>query len=148
MAKVYGAGEQRCGNCGAPVVPGLAVCNYCRKAYAGAKPGPKCPGCGAVSVAGAMACGRCRSPMARSCLFCGAASPLDAAACRHCHEAFAGAEERKRQREEAAKQHQYMQLANTGIQAAGAVIASGAATGLLDSVGDLLGSVFDAATDD
>lgn len=85
--------------------------------------------------------------MARSCIFCGAASPLDAAGCRHCHEAFAGAEERKQQRAEAAKQHQYMQLANTGIQAAGAVIASGAATGILDSVGDLFGSIIDAASD-
>jgi ribosomal protein L40E len=85
--------------------------------------------------------------MARTCLFCGAASPLDAAGCRHCHEAFAGAEQRKQQRAEAAKQHQYMQLANTGIQAAGVVIASGAAGGLLDSVGDLLGSVFDSVGD-
>jgi predicted nucleic acid-binding Zn ribbon protein len=85
--------------------------------------------------------------MARSCIFCGAASPLDAPSCRHCREAFAGAEDRKRQRDEAAKQHQYMQLASTGIQTAGVVIASGAADGLLDSVGDLFGSLLEAASD-
>jgi hypothetical protein len=147
MARVYGAKERRCGHCGAPIVPGLAVCNYCRHAYVGAPPGPKCPKCAAVNVAGSMACGRCRIPMARSCIFCGAASPLDASACRHCHEAFAGAVERKQQREASYKQHQYMQLANTGIQAAGVVIASGAATGLLGSVGSLLGSIVDAAGD-
>jgi hypothetical protein len=85
--------------------------------------------------------------MARTCIFCGCASPLDYAACRQCHEAFAGAEQRKQQREDAAKQQQYVQLAHTGIQAAGTVIASGAASGLLDSVGDLFGSILDAAGD-
>lgn len=144
MAKAYGAHERRCENCGAEVIPGLASCNYCRRLYAGVAQGPKCPRCSAVNVAGAMACGRCRSPMAQSCIFCGAASPLDFASCRHCREAFAGAAQRKQQREEAYKQQQYMQLAQTGISTAGQVIASGAASGLLESVGDLFASAMDS----
>ena len=147
MAKAYGAGDRRCDTCGAEIIPGLAGCNYCRRAYAGVQQGPKCPGCSAVNTAGAMACGRCRSPMAQSCIFCGAASPLDYAACRHCREAFAGAPQRKQQREEAYKQQQYMHMAQTGISTAGQVIASGAANGLLDSVGDLFSAAMNSVGD-
>lgn len=143
MARVHGATEHRCVNCGAPLVPGLAACDYCRHAYAGVPPGPRCPACDVVNVAGAMACGRCRGPIARACVFCGGASPLDAAACRHCREAFAGAEQRKQQRDEAARHKRYMDLAGVGIQTAGVVIASGAAEGFLDAVGSLLNTLSD-----
>lgn len=143
MARVKGSHEGGCVNCGAPGFSGLAACDYCGHAYAGMQPGPRCVACDVINVAGAMACARCRVAISQSCLFCGRASPLDAAACRHCREAFAGAVERKAQRDAAVRHKRYMDFAGTGVQVAGAVIASGAAEGFLDAVSSLLKSLDD-----
>lgn len=143
MARARTPGGEDCENCGAPRVPGLASCDYCRHPYPGAAPGPKCRACDVVNLAGSMACGRCRMPLARACLFCGGASPLDAAACRHCREAFAGAQERIAQREAAARSKRNAELLGVGIQTAGVVISSGAAEGLLNALSGLLNSVSD-----
>lgn len=143
MARVTGAHARGCENCGAPNFPGLAACDYCKHAYPGTSPGPRCVACDVINVAGAMACARCRVAISQSCLFCGTASPLDAAACRRCREAFAGAAERKAQRDAAVRHKRYMDFAGTGVQVAGAVITSGAAEGLLDAVSSLLRSLDD-----
>jgi predicted nucleic acid-binding Zn ribbon protein len=81
--------------------------------------------------------------IARTCVFCGGASPLDAASCVRCREAFAGAEQRKQQRDEAARNKRYMDLAGVGIQTAGVVISSGAAEGFLDAVSSLINTLSD-----
>lgn len=138
MARVNPPTDNRCANCGAPIVPGLAGCDYCRHAYPGAAPGPKCVACDVVNVAGAMSCGRCRGPIAKDCVFCGRASPLDVAACVHCREAFAGAAQRKQARDDAARHKRYMDLAGTGVQVAGGLIQSGAAAGLLNAIANLV----------
>lgn len=141
MARARTHGAEECDHCGAPRVPGLASCEYCRQPYPGAAPGPRCRPCDVVNLTGALACGRCRSPLARACLFCGAASPLDAAACVHCREAFAGAPERLAQREAAARSRRNAELLGVGIQTAGVVISSGAAEGFLDALAGLVDTI-------
>jgi hypothetical protein len=52
-------------------------------------------------------------------MFCGGASVLTATACQRCGEAFAGAVERKRARDEQVKQQQTMQAVQQGIGVVG-----------------------------
>lgn len=133
----------QCHNCGAPFAPGRAECNYCRAAYMHVAAGPRCPRCRTLSARGASACAQCQAPLTQGCLFCGTASPLEAPACVRCHEAFAGMADRKRLRDAQAERAQYFQMAQTGASVAGAVVASGAASSLFDSVSSLVGDLLD-----
>lgn len=93
-----------CHGCGAAPVSGLAACPYCRGAYAGVEAGVACPGCGGMSARGRAVCAQCQGSLTRTCVFCDAVSLLELAQCSKCHEAFAGAVERKRERDRLAKE--------------------------------------------
>lgn len=95
--------DHDCQSCGAAPVAGLAACPYCRGAYAGVEAGATCPGCGCLSVRGRGVCAHCQGALTRACVFCAAVSLLELPQCVRCHEAFAGAVERKRERERLAR---------------------------------------------
>jgi predicted nucleic acid-binding Zn ribbon protein len=65
--------------------------------------GVVCPRCGDHNAQGNTACASWGTPLTVSCVFCGAASPLGQAGCVRYGEAFHGALERKRQRDEQAQ---------------------------------------------
>lgn len=90
-----------------------------------------CPKCGDVNEERNPRCASCKTALVQSCVFCGAASPLTAAACVRCHEAFVGAEERKKAREEQQRQQQLMGLATQSVSTIGQFAASPTGRGLL-----------------
>jgi hypothetical protein len=127
----------QCKTCGAPFKDGLAECMYCDTRIEGRAGGVDCPSCGELATSDRRTCAACGASFARGCIFCGHASFITAPACTSCGEAFEGAQERKTQREAAAKQQQMMGLAAQGISMLGQ--AAGTPGGR-----DLLGSVLDA----
>lgn len=134
-------GTIRCDHCGAPPVPGLAACPYCRAAYPGVTAGVQCPRCRVVNAQGQTGCAGCGLGITRACVFCQHVSPLDAAACRRCREPFEGAEDRLRAQQAAQRRQQYLGLASQGLGAA--VTVATHPTGAR-----LLSSLFRALTDD
>jgi hypothetical protein len=131
--------SNECPTCGAPKTVGLAACHFCKAALPDAGPAVACPKCEAVNIEQNAACVLCNTPLSRGCLFCGGASPLTAAACARCGEAFAGAEERKRQRDQQAQDQQTMQLVEQGIGVLGQVASSsGGGGGLLGALESLV----------
>lgn len=108
-----------CGTCGAPPLGGLVACSYCQTPYAGAPRGVSCPACGDDNHPHNAACARCGGSLQRGCIFCGAASSIALASCSRCGEAFAGARDRKADREAAARQQQMMGIAASGVSVLG-----------------------------
>lgn len=113
-----------CENCGAPKNPGLVACSYCEVPYPGCPQGVDCPGCGDDNRSHLVACASCGCSLVRSCIFCGSASSITFPACGRCGEAFEGAEERKKQRDEQMRQQQMMGMAQQGISMVGQAAAS------------------------
>lgn len=133
--------SNECPTCGAPKTVGLAACHYCKAALPDAGAGITCPKCEAVNVEQNATCVLCNASLSRGCLFCGGASPLTAAACGRCGEAFAGAEERKRQRDQQAQDQQTMHMIEEGIGVLGAAATSsggGGGGGLLGALESLV----------
>jgi hypothetical protein len=132
----------RCLNCGAPHEDGLAECRYCDVPIPGRHAGIECPRCGELASADRRACAPCGENFVKACIFCGQEAWMTAPQCPRCHEAFAGAEERKRQRDqaaaEAARQQQMMNLAQQGLGVAATVAAGTTGTGLLGGIVDAL----------
>ena len=118
-----------CPNCGAPKTVGLVACHFCKAALPDAGNGVACPSCENVNREENPACVVCRAPLTRGCVFCAGQSPLNATSCARCGEAFAGAEERKRQRDLQAQEQQTMRLVEDGIGALGAAASGGVASG-------------------
>ena len=109
-----------CETCGAPPKPGMVSCEYCHQpisaeAADGAIP---CPSCHALNAWGATRCGGCQAWVVVQCVFCGGITPHNQAACMHCGEAFAGAPERKAERERA---HMMQTAASVAAPVLGAV---------------------------
>lgn len=115
------------------MTPGLLACSYCTRPYAGraGTGGITCPDCADVNARGRSTCATCGKPLVHGCVFCGGASPLECAQCVSCGEAFAGAVERKAQRDAQAKQEQMMNLAEQGLKAVGQVAQSPGARSVL-----------------
>ena len=114
----------KCANCGAPFEDGLATCAFCDVPIQGRASGVRCPACGELSTAGRRDCAHCHAAFTKGCVFCGHVAFLTATACPSCNEAFQGAHERKRQRDEAAKAAEQMQVAQQGISMLGQVASS------------------------
>jgi hypothetical protein len=95
------------------------ACSYCQTAYPGAPRGLSCPTCGDDNHPHNVACARCNGSLQRDCIFCGAASSIAVPACTRCGEAFAGARDRKAEREAAARRQQMMGIAATGVSVLG-----------------------------
>ena len=101
-----------CNRCGAPRVTGYAACKFCKTPYEcdPDKPAIPCPRCATLSEWGTQKCVACQAWIVVKCVFCGALSPHNTPQCLKCNEAFAGAPERLRQRQEAASRQQTMQV--------------------------------------
>jgi hypothetical protein len=130
-----------CHVCGAPKAAGLVACGFCKAAYPDATGGIDCPKCENVNRVENASCAVCHTALTRGCVFCGNSSSLSATSCQSCSEAFAGAEERKRQRDAAAQQQQTMRLVEEGIGVLGAVASAssgGGGGGLLGALENLL----------
>jgi hypothetical protein len=124
--------SNECPTCGAPKTVGLAACHFCKAALPDVGPAVACPKCEAMNLEKNPSCVLCNAPLSRGCLFCGAGSPLSAVSCTRCGEGFAGAEERKKQRDEQAQEQQMMHLVEEGIGVLGAAATSGGSgTGVL-----------------
>jgi len=133
-----------CENCGAPAQPGVLKCLYCGRPVSAelAKHAIPCPKCNEPNLWGAQRCVRCQDWIVVQCVFCGAVSPHNQTACLNCREPFAGAPERKAQRDaEAARQiraQEQQQTTETAV-AVGTVAASflgGVAGGILEGLLD------------
>ncbi len=124
----------KCDNCGAPHEDGLASCAFCDMPIVGRSSGVRCPACSELNTADRRACAMCGAAFTKGCVFCGRVAFLTATACPGCNEAFAGAEQRKSQREAQAKQQQQMQLAQQGLSAVTGFAASQAGQALIGSL--------------
>lgn len=125
-------GANRCDGCAAPFEQGLAACPYCQIAYPGHEGGVPCPECRQVNLDDNTECVSCHASLVRVCVFCGAAGRWRDRSCGRCHEAYVGAGERKRAREEAAakkqkeaRREQLLRKAGRGARAAGAAAVTG-----------------------
>ena len=127
-----------CENCGAPWGANLACCEFCDVPIPGRVAGIRCPACSEVATADARACPCCQLSFTKGCVFCGQPAFLTAASCPRCGEAFEGAEERKRQRDEQAQQKQLVDLAAKGISAVGQVAGTGSGRQVLGSLFDMI----------
>lgn len=123
-----------CTHCGAPRIAGLVACSFCDTAFPNAPSGIDCPKCHDDNAPGRTSCARCGTSLVRTCIFCGEGTILTATNCGRCNEAFEGAELRKRQREDQARQQQMIGLAATGLTALASAAASPMGRGLLDQL--------------
>jgi hypothetical protein len=105
----------RCPSCGAPDDGEFAYCKFCKSAFSPEilRSAIPCPRCRAACRWGKQKCGACQSWIVVSCVFCGALSPYNQQGCLSCREPFAGAPERKAQRQQQAQHRENMQVAGT-----------------------------------
>lgn len=129
-----GTSSTICGNCGAPHEDGLAACAFCDMPIVGRSSGVRCPSCSELNTADRRTCAQCGAQFTKGCVFCGKVAFLTATACPGCNEAFVGAEQRKADRERAAKQQQQINLASQGLGAIASFATSQAGQGLIDSL--------------
>lgn len=104
-----------CQSCGAPDDGEAVLCKYCRRAVsaeAQAHAVP-CPQCRTPARWGKQKCPACQAWIVVACVFCGALSPHNQQACLACREPFAGAAERKMQRQQQHSHAQSMQTLGT-----------------------------------
>lgn len=127
-----------CENCGAPWHANLACCEFCDVPIPGRVIGIRCPSCSEVATADARACPCCNLDFTKACVFCGQAAFLTAASCPKCREAFEGAEERKRQRDEQAREQALLGLAARGLSAVGQVAGSAGSRQVVGSLFDMI----------
>lgn len=126
-----------CENCGAPAQPGVLKCGYCQRPVSAelAKHAIPCPHCQEPNLWGAQKCVRCQAWIVVQCVFCGGVSPHNQTACLNCKEPFAGAPERKAQKQ---AQQQQAQNAETA-----AVVGNVAASFLGGLAGGIIGGILD-----
>lgn len=113
-----------CENCGAAKLAGLAECTYCHAAYPGVSAGIECVGCRATNEKGRQQCACCGASLMAQCVFCNAFTPCDQPACSRCHEAFKGAAERKRARDQAARAPGLSPMAHKNDPSGSAILGS------------------------
>lgn len=125
-----------CPHCGGPAKPGLVNCIYCNQALSAelAATAVPCPRCRALNVWGGTRCVRCNGWVVVQCVFCNSLSPHTQQACLSCREPFAGAPQRKAEREAERQRQQTLQTVGAVGQVAAPFLGAVA--------GGLLGSVF------
>jgi hypothetical protein len=96
--------ELACPHCGSVRAIGHVTCAFCRNPYSAeaARGAIACPHCRTLSTSDQAKCVGCGAWIVVQCVFCGGLSPYTMAGCVKCGEAFAGAAERKAQRDAAA----------------------------------------------
>ena len=100
-ATAYDRRMAECENCGAPDNGVDVLCKFCKQpiakdVLAAAIP---CPTCRAPNRPGRTQCSSCNGSLLVACVFCGHGTAASKTECERCGEAFAGAAERKQQRE-------------------------------------------------
>jgi hypothetical protein len=90
-----------CENCGAPDNGVDVLCKFCKQPIAkdALASAIACPSCRAPNRSGRTQCSSCSASLLVACVFCGHGTPASRTECERCGEAFAGAAERKQQRE-------------------------------------------------
>jgi hypothetical protein len=90
-----------CNNCGAPDDGEHVVCKFCKQPITKdlLDSAIACPTCRAPNRAGRSTCSSCNGSLLYTCVFCGHQTVASKSDCEKCGEAFAGAAERKQQRE-------------------------------------------------
>lgn len=132
-----------CANCGAPDAGELVICRFCKQPVSAevARTAIPCPNppCRTPNRWGKQKCVQCQSWLVVSCVFCGALSPHSVSNCLSCNEAFAGAAQRKAERE----MRQNRQYASHQAGVWGDVASSfvGAAAGAV--IGNVIADSFD-----
>lgn len=128
-------GPSTCASCGAPDDGEAVVCKFCKQAVSAevqrtAIPCPN-PNCRTPCRWGRQKCHTCQGWIVVQCVFCGALSPHNCSTCMRCNEAFAGAPERKAQRDAQQQQQQQQQQMHQQVSTWGPVAAAfvGAAAG-------------------
>jgi hypothetical protein len=116
-----------CTSCGAPDDGQEVLCHYCNspispEVQAGAIP---CGQCNHLNRAGRQQCSRCSAWIVVECVFCGGLSPRTCTACTRCNEPFAGAWERKQQRETQQQTQVVEEVLGDVAAIAGAVLLGG-----------------------
>jgi hypothetical protein len=116
-----------CACCGAPDDGQEVTCKFCQRpvspqVQASAIP---CPQCQHVNRWGRQQCSRCNGWIVVQCVFCGSISPCSYTACMRCNEAFAGAWQRKQQREAQEQTKEITDVLGSVGAIAGAMIIGG-----------------------
>ncbi|MEZ4252238.1 MAG: hypothetical protein R3B99_28840 [Polyangiales bacterium] len=134
--------DVECEGCGAPVGAGLHACPYCQRAYraTASSPSVDCPVCGADNDTSRTTCAACGMSLLVRCVFCEQSSSRASVTCTRCGESFAGAEERKKTRDEEARREQMIELAKKGAQVAQSALSDPRTRSL---VGGILGKLLD-----
>ncbi len=129
-----------CQSCGAPARPGIVTCEFCEQFVSAeaARTAIACPQCRTANAGGAQQCVRCKSWLVVRCVFCERLSPYTSAACVACNEPFAGAMERKAQRDAELRRQQVLQTVGAVAPIAGGLL-GGVAGALLGNVGSGFG---------
>jgi hypothetical protein len=128
----------KCENCGAPHEDGLACCRFCDVPIPGRGVGPRCPQCGEMATADRKSCAAFNASFMKGCLFCGQVAFITATSCPKCMEAFAGAAERKKAREDQVKQQQMMGIAQQGVSILGQVAGTPSGRNMLGQLFDMV----------
>lgn len=120
-----------CQSCGAPAKPNLVECEFCEKPISAeaAAHAVGCPQCKTLNAGGQQQCHKCKAWLVVQCVFCSHLSPHTAPACLQCNEPFAGALERKAQRDSSQRNQQIFQT--VGMVAPAAVGLLGGVAGAL-----------------
>lgn len=122
-----------CASCGAPDDGEAVMCKFCRQAVnaEAQRTAIPCPACKTACRWGRQKCHACQGWIVVQCVFCGALSPHNCSTCMRCNEAFAGAPERKAQRDAQMRQQQQQQQMHQQVSTWGPVAAAfvGAAAG-------------------
>ena len=131
LGSTLGGMDLVCQSCGAPAKPNLVECEFCEKpisAEAAAK-AVGCPQCKTLNAGGQQQCHKCKAWLVVQCVFCSHLSPHSSPACLQCNEPFAGALERKAQRDSSQRNQQIFQT--VGMVAPAAVGLLGGVAGAL-----------------
>ena len=92
-----------CGTCGAADDGELVICKFCEQPLSDeiVKTAVPCPSCATPNRAGKQHCMKCQQWLIVTCVFCAQFSPCNVPLCVACKEPFAGAIERKQERDRA-----------------------------------------------
>jgi len=116
-----------CAHCGAPDDGVHVNCKFCQQPVSAQVQASAIP-CGQCTLPnrwGRQQCLRCNSWLVVQCVFCGSLSPLTCAACLRCNEAFAGAWQRKQEREGQAQTQQVTDVLGSVAAIAGGLLLGG-----------------------
>lgn len=125
-----------CQSCGAPARPGIVTCEFCEQFVSAeaARTAIACPQCRTANAGQNQQCLKCQAWLVVRCVFCERLSPYTSPACVACNEPFAGAMERKAQRESEIKRQQMLQTVGAVAPIAGGLL-GGVAGALLGGSG-------------